>query len=127
MEKVSFRLEDITQLSKGRCMVILILYIQSSLLFFLCTGQFFEFGECLGKEEVILQEIWQEAMGRYDRAMRYLMVDVLHETENPVENLVQSLEKMTTEGSQQTAQTIQKGNKPILFQTCIVTRCDHWL
>ena len=118
MEEVSFRMEEMTQLLRGRFM--LIIAVADIAHFLLCTDNFFEFGECLGKEEVVLQEIWQEAMGRYDRAMRHLVVDVLHETENPVENLVQSLEKMTTDGSQQTAQTIQKGNiyKPILFLIC---------
>ena len=88
---------------------MLILAVVDIAHFLLCTDNFFEFGEGLGKEEVVLHKIWQEAMGRYDRAMRQLVVDVLHETENPVENLVQSLEKMTTDGSQHAAQTIQKG------------------
>ena len=57
-----------------------------------------------------MQEIWQRAMGRYDRAMKNLVVDVLNETENPVENLVQSLEKMTSDSSQKAAETIQKGD-----------------
>ena len=50
-------------------------------------------------------------MGRYDRAVKHLVEDVLRETENPVENLVQALEKMTsTESSQRAAQAIQKGD-----------------
>ena len=50
-------------------------------------------------------------MGRYDRAVKHLVEDVLRETENPAENLVQALEKMTSaESSQQAAQAIQKGD-----------------
>ena len=50
-------------------------------------------------------------MGRYDRAVKHLVEDVLCETENPVENLVQALEKMASaESSQQAAQAIQKGD-----------------
>ena len=122
MKEVSFRMEEMTQLLRGRCMLIVV--VADIAHFSLCTDNFFEFGECLGKEEVVLQKIWHEAMGRYDRAMRHLVVDVLYETENPVENLVQSLEKMTTNGSQQAAQTIQKGN---VYKLAIVTSCDYWL
>ena len=50
-------------------------------------------------------------MGRYNRAVKHLVEDVLRETENPVENLVQALEKMTSaESSQQAAQAIEKGD-----------------
>ena len=77
---------------------------------FLYADHFLQFGTCLGKEGGVLQEIWQKAMGRYDRAMKNLVVDVLNETENPVENLVQSLEKMTSDSSQKAAETIQKGD-----------------
>ena len=77
---------------------------------FLYTDHFIQFGECIGKEGVVLQEIWQKAMGRYDRAVKYLMVDILHETEHPVEDVVQALEKITTESSQQAVQAIQKGD-----------------
>ena len=50
-------------------------------------------------------------MGRYERAVKHLVKDVLRETENPVENLVQALEEMTsTESSQRAAQAIQKGD-----------------
>ena len=74
------------------------------------TDHFLEFGKCLRKEGVVLQKILQEAMGRYDRALQHLMVDVLRETENPVDNLVQALEKMAlTDGSQRAAEAIQRG------------------
>ena len=57
-------------------------------------------------------------MGRYDRAVKHLVKDVLRETENPVENLVQALEEMTsTESSQRAAQAIQKGD--YYFKSCI--------
>ena len=79
-------------------------------LVFLYIDHFIEFAECLGKEEVILQEIWQEAMGRYDRAMKHTVVNILHEPENPVETLVQSLVKLTAESSQQAAGAISRGD-----------------
>ena len=50
-------------------------------------------------------------MGRYDRAAKHLVVDVLYETGTPVENLVQALEIMTSaESSQQAAEAISKGS-----------------
>ena len=65
---------------------------------------------CLGREEVVLQEILQKAMGRYDRAMKKLVLDILNEKENPVDNLVQALEKVETpECSQRAAVAIEKG------------------
>ena len=60
---------------------------------------------------MFLHEILKKAMGRCDRAMKHLVIDILRETENPVETLVQALEKMTiTESSQQAAEAIQKGD-----------------
>jgi hypothetical protein len=84
---------------------------------------FLQFGTCLGKEGGVLQEIWQKAMGRYDRAMKNLVVDVLNETENPVENLVQSLEKMTSDSSQKAAETIQK---VIISVDCLTVLLEHY-
>ena len=60
---------------------------------------------------VVLQKILKKAMGRCDRAMKHLVIDVLHEADNPVETLVQALEKMTiTDSSQRAAEAIQKGD-----------------
>ena len=74
------------------------------------TDHFIQFGECLGKTKVELRQIWEEVLGRYERAVQHLVVDVLHKTSSPVKTLVNALREMTVpECAQRAAETILKG------------------
>ena len=79
-------------------------------LFPLSTDYFVGFGKCLGKDEAELRKVWDEALGRYDRAILNLVVDVLQEAENPEEKLCNSLNEMRTpESAKRAADAIQNG------------------
>ena len=71
---------------------------------------FIGFGECLGKDEAELGKVWDEAFGRYDRAVLNLVVGVLQEAQNPAEKLYYSLEEMRTpESGKRASEAIQCG------------------
>ena len=60
---------------------------------------------------MVLQKNWEGVLGRYDRAVQQLMVEVLNEPQNPVEKLVQALSQnaLTAEARQRAIETIPKG------------------
>ena len=69
-------------------------------------------GECLSKERSHLEETWKEVLGRYDMAVQRLMVEVVTESSNPVEKLVQALRQnvLTAEVCKRATETIKKGH-----------------
>ena len=65
---------------------------------------------CLGKDEAELGKVWDEALGRYNRAILNLVVDVLQEAQNPEEKLYNALNEMRTpESAKCAADAIQNG------------------
>ena len=76
----------------------------------LSTDHFVGFGKYLGKDEAELGKVWDEALGRYDRAVLKLVVDVLQEAQNPEEKLCNALSEMRTpESAKRAAAAIQNG------------------
>ena len=74
------------------------------------TDDFMQFGEGLGKEAHELEKVWDGVLGRYNRAVQSLVVDILLESQNPMEKLVNSVRSMKTpESAKIAAQTVQKG------------------
>lgn len=56
------------------------------------------------------EKVWDEVLGRYCRAVQHLVLDVLKETEYPVEKVVFALTELRAAGAAHRAvQTIQKG------------------
>ena len=83
------------------------------------TDYFVGFGKCLGKDEAELRKVWDEALGRYDRAVLNLVVDVLQEAENPEEKLCNSLNEMRTpESAKRAAEAIQN-SKVLVAMYCM--------
>ena len=81
-----------------------------SVLSSLSADYFFGFGECLGKDEAELGKVWDEALGRYDRAVLNLVVGVLQEAQNPAEKLYYALEEMRTpQSAKRASEAIQYG------------------
>ena len=77
---------------------------------FLATEYFVGFAKCLLLEEAETGKMWENALGRYDRAMKNLVADILREIENPEEKLINALMKMRTpESTKRAAEAIQKG------------------
>ena len=70
-----------------------------------------ELGECLGKERSHLEQTWKEVLGRYDMAVQQLMVEVITESRNPVEKILQALRQnvLTADFCQRATETIKKG------------------
>ena len=70
-----------------------------------------ELGKWLGKERLSLEQTWKEVLGRYDMAVQQLMVEVLIESRNPVEKIVQTLRQnvLTAEVCQRATEAIKKG------------------
>ena len=69
-----------------------------------------QFGEGLGREVGELDKIWENVLGRYDRAVVSLVTDTLQESQNPVEKLVNAVTQMKTpEGVKVVAEAVQKG------------------
>lgn len=80
----------------------------TSIIFF--TDHFVTFGKYLMKEEVKLQSIWDEVLGRYERAVLHLVVDLLHSKENAVKRLVHALrETKPSQSAQQAAKVVRQG------------------
>lgn len=76
----------------------------------LSTDYFIRFGKCLGKDEAEIEKVWDETLGRYDRAMLNLAVDVLQETQTPEEKVYNALMEMRTpESANVAAKAIQNG------------------
>ena len=76
----------------------------------LSADYFIGFGKCLGKDEVELGKVWDEALGRYDRAVLNLVVGVLQEAQNPAEKLYYALEEMRTpQSAKRASEAIQYG------------------
>ena len=76
----------------------------------LSADYFFGFGKCLGKDEAELGKVWDEALGRYDRAVLNLVVGVLQEAQNPAEKLYYALEEMRTpQSAKRASEAIQYG------------------
>ena len=76
----------------------------------LSADYFIGFGKCLGKDEAELGKVWDEAFGRYDRAVLNLVVGVLQEAQNPAEKLYNALEEMRTpESGKRASEAIQCG------------------
>ena len=85
------------------------------------TDYFVGFGKCLGKDEAELGKVWNEALGRYDRAVLNLVVDVLQEAQNPEEKLCNALNEMKTpESAKHAAIAIQNGK----LQYCLYV---YWI
>ena len=81
---------------------------------FLSTDYFVGFGKGLGKDEAELGKVWDEALGRYDRAALNLVVDVLQEAENPEEKLCNALNEMRPpESAKRAVDAIQNGKLSI--------------
>ena len=76
------------------------------------SDYYMELGECLGKERSHLEETWKEVLGRYDMAVQRLMVEVVTESSNPVEKLVQALRQnvVAAEACKRAIETIKKGH-----------------
>ena len=70
-----------------------------------------ELGQCLRKERLHLEQTWKEVLGRYDMAVQQLMVEVIIESRNPVEKILQALRQnvLTAEVCQRATETIKKG------------------
>ena len=79
---------------------------------FLCSfvEYLIRFGEGLGREVGELEKMWENVLGRYDRAVVSLVTDTLQESQNPVEKLVNAVTQMKTpEGAKVAAEAVQKG------------------
>ena len=79
---------------------------------FLCSfvEYLIQFGEGLGREVGELDKMWENVLGRYDRAVVSLVTDTLQESQNPVEKLVNAVTQMKTpEGAKVAAEAVQKG------------------
>ena len=69
-----------------------------------------QFGKGLGREDLELDMVWNEVLGRYYRAIQRLVADVLLESQSPVEKLTYAVRQMKTpESAKQAAQTVQEG------------------
>ena len=76
----------------------------------LATDHFTGFCKYLSKDEAELGKLWDEALGRYDKAILNLVVGVLQEAENPEEKLYNALNEMRTpESAKRAVDTIQNG------------------
>ena len=98
--------------SKGMQQKTLLLLhaVLTSVLSSLSADCFIGFGKCLGKDEAELGKVWDEALGRYDRAVLNLVVGVLQEAQNPAEKLYYALEEMRTpESGKRASEAIQCG------------------
>ena len=88
----------------------------------LSADYFIGFGKCLGKDEAELGKVWDEALGRYDRAILNLVVDVLQEAENPEEKLCNALNEMRTpESAKHAVEAIQNGMHYMSFSSYTYT------
>lgn len=88
----------------------------------LYTDCFFDFGKCLDKAEPELTKIWDEVLGRYDKAILALVVDVLGEAEDPVEEMSNALKDMKSPQSAiRAAESIQRGQ----FFSCALVFTGH--
>lgn len=77
----------------------------------LSSDYFVDFSICLCMEESEARKVWEEALGRYDRAMLKLVVDLIHEAEKPERKLESALMKMRTpESLLQAKDAIENGN-----------------
>ena len=91
----------------------------------LSADYFVGFGKCLGKDEAELGKVWDEALGRYDRAILNLVVDVLQEAENPEEKLYNALNEMRTpESAKRAVDAIQNGMYYMPFSGYTYMACD---
>jgi len=96
--------------SKGMQQKILHHAVLTSVLSPLSADYFIGFGKCLGKDEAELGKVWDEALGRYDRAVLNLVVGVLQEAQNLAEKLYYALEEMRTpESAKRASEAIQYG------------------
>ena len=69
-----------------------------------------QFGEGLGREVGELDKMWENVLGRYDRAVVSLVTDTLQESQNPVEKLVNAVTQMKTpERVNVAVEAVQKG------------------
>ena len=77
---------------------------------YFCLDYFVHFGESIGKERAELERVWESVLGRYFLAMRCLVRDVLHESQNPVEKVKFALQDMRTlESAQHAAKAVTEG------------------
>ena len=91
---------------------ILYLYMQSKYIhvWYFCLDYFVHFGGSIGKESAELERVWESVLGRYLLAMRFLVRDVLHESQNPVEKVKFALQDMRTlESAQHAAKAVTEG------------------
>ena len=78
---------------------------------YLLLDHFIQFGEGLGREAGELEKVWDGVLGRYDRAVRGLVVDALCESQDPVEKLLYAVRQMKTpESAKRAVEAVQKGN-----------------
>jgi len=78
----------------------------------------------LGKDEAELGKVWDEALGRYDRAILNLVVDVLQESQNPEEKLYNALKEMRTpESAKRAVEAIQSGKPSVAIYVHMYVAC----
>ena len=65
----------------------------------------------MSREAGELEKVWDGVLGRYDRAVRGLMVDALCESQDPVEKLLYAVRQMKTpESAKRALEALQKGS-----------------
>ena len=78
--------------------------------FYFITDEFSHFCDFLKVAKPMLEDIWSNAFGRYDRAMQRLLEINLGSFESPVKKLVDAVVEMKTPRSSKcAADAIQKG------------------
>ena len=65
----------------------------------------------MSREAGELEKVWDGVLGRYDRAVRSLVVDALCESQDPVEKLLYAVRQMKTpESGMRALEAVQKGS-----------------
>ena len=72
------------------------------------------FGKCLGKDVTHVENVWNNVYGKFDKAVLYLVVDVLRETKNAGEGIEERLSSALmrmedTESALYVAKAVEKG------------------
>ena len=99
---------------QGFCSEGIIIFIHAQKVHYIgsvfCLDYFVHFGESIGKERAELERVWESVLGRYSLAMRCLVLDALHESQNPVEKVKFALQDMRTlESAQHAAKAVKEG------------------
>ena len=75
---------------------------------------FAAFGKCLGKDAAYVEKAWNNAYGKFDKAVLHLVVDVLRETKNAGDGIEEWLSSALmrmedTDSALYAAKAIEKG------------------